>query len=159
MNCPAIPQGRTRDKNIACNVCSFCILTRHYKCSGYVSKVVTYFQISGQNFTSVFHLHRYRWVRECAQSNHLWCPRCVIDRANFLRKSALFCCVLPKELEFIMLDCSVVIVNSFFGFSLYLKENSVAIPKTDDVNVRRFPCKVAIIFARIYLILDSIGRF
>jgi len=73
--------------------------------------------------------------------------RCVIDRANFLRKSTLLCCVLLKGLHFIMFGCSVVIINSFFGFSLYLKENSVAIPKTDDVNIRRFPCKAPIIFA------------
>jgi len=48
-----------------------------------------------------------------------------------------------------MLDCYVVIVNYFFGFSLYLKENGVSITKTDDVNVRRLPCKVPVIFARI----------
>jgi len=93
------------------------------------------------------HLNRNRWEGKiyklwgCAQSNPLRRTRCDVDCANFLRKSTLLCCLPLKGLEFIMLDCSIVI-NSFFGSSLYLKEKSVAIPKTDDPNVRRFPCKM-----------------
>jgi hypothetical protein len=108
------------------------------------------------NFTYFFHLHSYRWEDKIKKLGNVrraitYGALDVLLTLKIFSNSLLcsLCCVLLKELELITHDCYVVIVRFFFGFSLYLKENSVAITKTDDVDVPRFPRKVPVIFALI----------